>query len=176
MFQSRPDEILLRLYGGHLSMRTASCLGTGVYSEHFRERYHPDREFGIRCLKAGLVGRFDRSLVAHHHYVRSLSDFRRDGRSGGAATVAMHTLHADVLGPLDPAISARGAPAPARWLIRLSRFRRFHEVASTVIAMVVRLLGGLRALSLQRRAGKLLTRMEHQRGLHEALLRKGVRV
>ena len=169
-YESRPDEILLGIYGGHLSIRTASCLATGVYSEHFRERYHPDREFGIRCLKAGLIGRFDRSLVAHHHYVRSLSNFRRDARSGGAATAALHTLHQEVLGELDAAGSARGAPAPARWLILLSRFRRFHELASESVATVGRLRGRVRALSLQRGAAKLLTRMEYQRGVNDALL------
>ena len=124
-FESQPEEILLHIYGGHMSMRRAACLHVGVFSEQFRERYHPDREFGIRCLKAGLVGRFDRSLVAFHHYARSLSDFRADARSGGAATAVIHRLHSDVLGPIEPGVSARGAPLPARWVIRLSRFERF---------------------------------------------------
>ena len=168
-FQSRPEDILLQIYGGHMSMRRSTCLATGVFSEHFRERYHPDREFGIRCLKAGLVGRFDRSLVAHHHYVRSLAELRADARSGGTATAEIHRLHSDVLGSLDPAISARGLPVPARWAIRLSRIRRFHDLAAASIARLVRLLGRFRARSLQRSAAKLLTRMEHQRGLYESL-------
>jgi glycosyltransferase involved in cell wall biosynthesis len=171
-FESRPEDILLHIYGGHMCMRRTTCLRTGMFSEHFRERYHPDREFGIRCLKAGLVGRFDRSLVARHHYVRSLVDFRADARSGGTATAAIHKLHSDVLGAVDPGISARGVPAPARWAIRLSRLRRFHDLAAASIATVVRLLGRFHALSLQRSAVKLLTRMEHQRGLYESLARE----
>jgi glycosyltransferase involved in cell wall biosynthesis len=172
-FESRPEDILFHIYGGHMSMRRSTCLRTGVYSEHFRERYHPDREFGIRCLKAGLIGRFDRSLVAHHHYVRSLSDFRADARNGGTATAAIHRLHSDVLGVVDPAISARGVPAPARWAVRLSRFQRFHEVAAASVAILVRLLERFHAVSLQRSAVKLLARMEHQRGLHQSLTETG---
>jgi glycosyltransferase involved in cell wall biosynthesis len=168
-FETRPKDILLHIYGGHMSMRRSTCLATGVLSEHFRERYHPDREFGIRCLKAGLVGRFDRSLVAHHHYVRSLDAFRADARSGGTATAAIHRLHPDVLGPVDAATSARGLPAPARWAVRLSRLRRFHDVAAASITNIVRLLGRFHARSLQRSLAKLLTRMEHQRGLYESL-------
>jgi glycosyltransferase involved in cell wall biosynthesis len=167
-FERQPEEILLHIYGGHMSMRRAACLHVGVFSEQFRERYHPDREFGIRCFKSGLVGRFDRSLVAFHHYARPLSDFRADAHSGGAATALIHRLHSDVLGPIDPGVSTRGAPLPARWVIRLSRFEAFHRGASASVAALVRLLGRMHARTLQLTALKLLTRMEHQRGLCES--------
>jgi glycosyltransferase involved in cell wall biosynthesis len=171
-FEELPDDILLHLYGGHMSIRRAACLRVGVYSEPFQERYHPDREFGIRCLKAGLVGRFDRSLLARHHYNRSLSEFRNDARSQGAATVLLHRLHPDVLGPVDPCLSTVGAPRSARWLIRLSRLPRFHDVISSAVASSVRLLGRSHASSLQLDAVKLLARMEHQHGLHTELGRE----
>ena len=170
-FESRPQDILLHLYGGHMSIRRSACLSAGVYSENFDERYHPDREFGIRCLKAGLVGRFDRSLLAHHHYARSLSEFQSEARSQGAATAVIHRLHPDVLGPVDRDISVAGAPAAARWMIRLSRFRPLQHVASASVVAFVHLLGALHAFSLQKGAAKLLGRMEHQRGLHDALAR-----
>ncbi len=168
-FEKRPETILLQLYGGHMSIRRSVCLRTGVDSKDFQEHYHPDREFGIRCLKAGLVGRFDRSLLARHHYSRSLSEFRRDARSQGAATVVIHRLHSDVLGPVDRDSSVVGAPAAARWVIRLSRFRLLHHVTSAALAACVRVLGRFHALSMQRSAVKLLGRAEHQRGLYEAL-------
>jgi glycosyltransferase involved in cell wall biosynthesis len=173
-FEDRPEDILLHMYGGHMSIRRSACLSTGVYSKDFRERYHPDREFGIRCLKKGLVGRFDRSLLARHHYTRSLSEFRSDARSQGAATVVLHRLHRDVLGPIDPDISMSG-PRAARWVIRLSGFPRVHKITSAGVTSSVRLLGRVQALSLQRSAAKLLARMEHQRGVYEALARDGVR-
>jgi glycosyltransferase involved in cell wall biosynthesis len=170
-FERRPEDILLHLYGGHMSIRRSECLRVGVYSERFHERYHPDREFGIRCMKAGLVGRFDRSLVARHHYARTLSQFRKDSRSQGSATAVIHSLHPDVLGPVDPNASLTGAPAVARRVIRLSRSRPAYYVASASIASAVRLLGKLNARSLQRDAAKLLARVEHQRGSHDALTR-----
>jgi glycosyltransferase involved in cell wall biosynthesis len=174
-FERRPQEILLHIYGGHMSIRKSACLRVGVYSKDFRERYHPDREFGIRCLKAGLVGRFDRSLLARHHYARSLSEFRGDTRSQGAATPMIHRLHPDVLGAVDPSISAASGPSAVRWVIRLSRFRLFHWVASAGLEALVRVLGRFHALSPQRSAAKLLGRMEHQRGVYEALARDAVR-
>jgi GT2 family glycosyltransferase len=170
-FENRPEAILIHIYGGHMSMRRSACLRTGVYSDRFRERYHPDREFGIRCLKAGLVGRFDRSLLAHHHHARTLSEFRADARNSGAATAVLYRLHSDVLGVVDPRVPAICAPTPARWVIRVSGLRAFHGVASTSVAIIVRLLGRFHALSLQRNAAKLLALMEHQRGLHQALSR-----
>ena len=168
-FEKQPETILLHLYGGHMSIRRSACLRTGVDSKYFQEGYHPDREFGIRCLKAGLVGRFDRSLLARHHYYRSLSEFRRDARSQGAATVVIHRLHSDLLGPVDRNSSTVGAPAAARWVIRLSRFRLLHHLTSAALAAFVRVLGRFHALSLQRSVAKLLGRTEHQRGLYEAL-------
>ena len=171
-FELRPGDILLHLYGGHMSIRRSEALRTPVYSEHFQERYHPDREFGIRCMKAGLVGRFDRSLVARHHYVRSLSQFRCDSRSQGSATAVIHALHPDVLGLVDPNISLTGAPPLARPVIRLSRLRPVHHVTSAALAFVVRFFGRINARSLQTDAAKLLGRMEHQRGVYEALGRQ----
>jgi glycosyltransferase involved in cell wall biosynthesis len=171
-FERRPEDILLHLYGGHMSIRRSECLRVGVHSERFHERYHPDREFGIRCMKAGLVGRFDRSLVARHHYARSLSHFRRDSRSQGSATALIHSLHPDILGPVDPNVSLTGVPAVARPVIRVSRSRSAQYVASASVGYVVRLLGKLNARSLQRDAAKLLGRMEYQRGLYDALRRR----
>ena len=168
-FEQRPQDLLLHTYGGHMSIRRSACLRVGVYSPRFQERYHPDREFGIRCLKAGLVGRFDRSLVARHHYSRSLSELRRDARSQGSATAVIHQLHPDVVGPVDPNVSLAGAPPPARAAIRLSRHRHVHYVAAANLTGLVRLLGILHARSLQQNAAKLLVRMEHQRGLYDAL-------
>ena len=168
-FERRPGDILLHLYGGHMSIRRSEALRIPVYSERFHERYHPDREFGIRCMKAGLVGRFDRSLVARHHYVRSLSQFRHDSRSQGSATAVIHAMHPDVLGLVDPNISLTGAPPLARPVIRLSRLRPAHCVTSAALAFVVRFLGRVNARSLQRDAAKLLGRMEHQRGVYDAL-------
>jgi hypothetical protein len=130
------------------------------------------RRRGIRCLKAGLVGRFDRSLLARHHDNRSLSEFRNDARDQGAATVVLHRLHPDVLGPVDPSLSTAGAPRSARWLIRLSRLPRFHDVTSAAVASSVRLLARSHASSLQVDAVKLLARMEHQHGLHTELGRE----
>jgi len=171
-FERRPQDILLHLYGGHMSIRRADALRIGIYSERFCERYHPDREFGIRCLKAGLTAHFDRALVARHHYARSLSQFRNDSRSQGSATAVIHSLHPDVLGPTDPNVSLTGAPAVARPVIRLSRFRPAHFVVSAALEFVVRFLGKVNARSLQKDAAKLLGRMEHQRGFRDALRRQ----
>jgi hypothetical protein len=46
-------------------------------------KYHADVELGLRLLKAGFVGTFDRSLPATHLYSRSFEGFCADAHEGG---------------------------------------------------------------------------------------------
>ena len=56
------------LWGGNFSMRRADCLAIGMTNPGFTEHYHADRDFGIRCLEAGLTRGTVRSraLAATH--------------------------------------------------------------------------------------------------------------
>jgi hypothetical protein len=61
-------------------------------------RGQDDREFGIRCFRAGMRARFDRALRGRHLYDRPLAAFRRDCYIQGETRRLIHELHADVVG------------------------------------------------------------------------------
>ena len=76
--QRDPESAVRELWGGNFSMRRADCLAIGMTNPGFTEHYHADRDFGIRCLEAGLTGMFDRALAATHLHERTLEAFIRD--------------------------------------------------------------------------------------------------
>ena len=97
-FERDPEFILHGLWGGNLSMRRDDCLRVGIEGLEVH-RGQDDREFGIRCAKAGMSGAFDRSLIAEHLYGRTLEQYRSDCRIQGQTAVMVHDVHADLLGP-----------------------------------------------------------------------------
>src|SRR5438552_2002657 len=65
-YERDPANILRHLWAGNISLRRDTCLRVRLGSDRFAERYHPDREFGMRLLEAGVAGVFDRDLRATH--------------------------------------------------------------------------------------------------------------
>jgi glycosyltransferase involved in cell wall biosynthesis len=96
-FASDPDFVLHGLWGGNLSMPRREFLEVGIEKLAVK-RGQDDREFGIRCFKAGIEGRFDRSLRGRHLYDRPFDAFRRDCRIQGESRILVHEAHADLLG------------------------------------------------------------------------------
>jgi glycosyltransferase involved in cell wall biosynthesis len=164
IYEREPVSVLRELWGGNFSMRRADCLAIGMRNADYTERYHPDRDFGIRCLEAGLRGVFDRSLRATHLHERSLPAFARDARSQGAGRVLMHVLHPATVPPLEDEQFARGVPAPARALVRIARDGRAQRPLAALLRGAVRLAGSLRLWPAQDAAARLLRRIEQQRG------------
>lgn len=163
-YEEHPPEILRSLWGGNVSLRREDCLRVPAFTERFDERYHEDREFGVRCLKAGLTGVFDRSLLARHAHERSLDAMLRDSRRAGAGWVLVHRLHGDVLGPADPAEFEANIPAPARWMVRLARRPGARVAILRVLRPVVGVAGRLALFAVERRAAQLMRRIERQAG------------
>jgi glycosyltransferase involved in cell wall biosynthesis len=168
-YEHDPREILRSLWGGNVSLRRRDCLRVPQENPRFREYYHDDREWGLRCLKAGLVGVFDRSLLAEHRYRRPLAAALRDARSEGRGRVRLHQLHGDILGPLDRAAFERNLPPPARWLVRAARYPRFYRVLLALLTRLANLAGRLRLPTFELRTVQLLRRMEINAGALEAL-------
>jgi GT2 family glycosyltransferase len=112
------DTVLLDLWSGNLSVRRSDCMRVGLANHAFPYGQHEDREFGLRCRAAGLTGRFDRALIATHHYTRSTRQFLRLARDQVVATRALHALHDDVLGPWAVEQYRTGVPRGLRWLLR----------------------------------------------------------
>jgi glycosyltransferase involved in cell wall biosynthesis len=171
-YEREPDTILRHLWAGNLSLRRDTCLRVGLGTSDFQERYHPDRELGLRLLAAGLTGVFDRSLRATHLYERSLDAFVRDARSQGAGWTLVHQLHPETAGALPAERFRDGLPAPLRGLVDLCRRPRAAALASTTLTAGTRALGAAGQTRVQLPVARLLRRVEQQRGAIE-LARRG---
>jgi glycosyltransferase involved in cell wall biosynthesis len=97
-FATDPDHILLGLWAGNFSLAREDFLRVGIETQMELPRGQDDREFGIRCFRAGIRGRFDRELRGRHLYDRPLAAFRRDCYIQGETRRLIHELHGDVVG------------------------------------------------------------------------------
>jgi GT2 family glycosyltransferase len=168
MYERRPGSVLRSLWAGNLSMRREDCLRVMGAGAAPALSYHADRELGLRCLKAGLRGEFDRSLRATHLHDRTLEGFARDARAQGEGSAMLHALHWDVLGPLPRDAFSQDLPAPVEVWLRLCRRRRASHASSSVLRGATRAAGATRAWGAEELAGRLLRRVEQQRGAIEA--------
>jgi glycosyltransferase involved in cell wall biosynthesis len=158
-WERRPGRVLENLWAGNVSMRRADALRVG-FESGFDKAYNPDRDFGLRCLKAGLRGRFDRTLRAEHRYERSFDAFRRDARNSGEGRAAIHRLHGGVVGPLAEDAFEHGLPGARRRLVRLGRQRpRATRPLTATLDLAARRTKG----RAQDALALLLYRLEQQR-------------
>jgi hypothetical protein len=118
-YREDPAFVLRNLWGGNLSMPREDMVRVGIAGLAV-PRGQDDREFGLRCMKAGIRGVFDPSLYATHLYDRSFEAYRRDSRLQGESRRLLRHAHADVVGD-DPASSLQlgdtvglGLPRPLR--------------------------------------------------------------
>jgi glycosyltransferase involved in cell wall biosynthesis len=162
-YERDPSLVLTALWGGNISMAREDALRVGLTSE-FRQGYHQDRDFGLRCAKAGLSGRFVRSLGARHLHERSLDAFIRDARRQGAGRQQIHELHPELLPELESDEFAKGLPAPARALVLACRRPRLAARSCVALKAAAGLAGRLRLWPVETAAVKLIRRIEQQRG------------
>lgn len=131
-----PDTVLRHLWAGNFSMRRVDCESIGMADTSYRARYHPDREFGLRCLRHGLTGIFAPEARALHLYSRSLPSFIRDARSQGEARVLLHEMHGELLGAMPADSFEAGLPAPLLPLLRLAGRRPIDNSALRTLTAV----------------------------------------
>ncbi|HEV7752969.1 MAG TPA: glycosyltransferase family 2 protein [Baekduia sp.] len=162
-----PDVVLRHLWAGNVSLPREAVLRVGIGSDEYTERYHPDREFGLRLREHGLHGVFDRSLVARHHYHRPLDAFVRDARSQGAGWTLVHQLHGEQAGELRLDRFEQGLPGPVARGVRFCRRPRASWLASALLVAGVRAAGRAGSTRRQVTFARLLRRIEQQRGAIE---------
>jgi glycosyltransferase involved in cell wall biosynthesis len=172
-YERDPEFILTGLWGGNFSMPREQFLRVRMDELAIR-RGQDDREFGIRCHKAGIRGEFDRSLCAQHLFDRPLDAYRRDCRVLGESLVLMAGIHPDVIGGdlVRGESHARpeegvgvNLPRPVRraWPL-LARDPAFDSVTATLsglFALGVR----TRAIALEAFAARALGSLETMRGI-----------
>jgi glycosyltransferase involved in cell wall biosynthesis len=163
-YEADPASILRYLWAGNVSLSRDLCRRVGLGNRSFSEHYHRDREFGMRLLRAGAVGVFDRRLRATHHYERGLAAFVRDARSQGAGWTLVHRMHPELVGELPRERFVAGLPRPLCVLVDQCRRPRLGALVARTLTGTARLLGGLGLTRPQLPVARLLRRVEQQRG------------
>ncbi|HSL60113.1 MAG TPA: glycosyltransferase family A protein [Acidimicrobiales bacterium] len=163
-YEHDPTTILRSLWNGNVSIRRGDYLRAHTGARWPHAGYHEDANLGIACERAGLVGRFDRTLLGAHRHRVSLGTFRRTGRRIGYGNRELHERHGDILGPYDPDHGLEGlGPALRRLVAAADRPARGRALAGALHAVTLG-AGHLRWWWLERRAGQLLRRVEIRRG------------
>jgi GT2 family glycosyltransferase len=111
-------DVLTHLWGGNFSLPREDAIAVGLSSSEFRESWHEDRDFGLRCREAGLAAVFDRGIRAGHQYERSWPEVRREAYYRGYSLAVLHEVHKDVIGSFDPHYFERKRILPLRWIVR----------------------------------------------------------
>jgi Glycosyl transferase family 2 len=180
IYEAEPGSVLRSFWAGNFSVRREDALLVGLHSPRWqrlvpqgeghgtRGLYHEDRDLGLRFLRAGLHGVFDRSLLAQHSHARPLRAFLLDARSQGLSRRLVHELHADIVGRLSPTAFEDELPAPVRWLVWAGTGPRAHPVVVTLLSAVIRVAGRMRLFGLETGTARLLRRIEQRFGAFAA--------
>ena len=176
-YEREPELVLRGFWGGNFSLRRADCQDVGIANPLFgRGAREEDREFGIRCLKAGLRGVFDRRLVGDHRYDRDLTSFRRDCRESGRYRRMIHDLHPDVVGhdltdrtgtanTLDR--PGQGLPRPVRRVLAILASPPLFRLLAGVLAAGFWIGVLVGSISLQTLTARGVGSLETQRGVSD---------
>jgi glycosyltransferase involved in cell wall biosynthesis len=123
-----PAVVLTHLWGGNFSLPRSTALEVGLDSERFEETWHEDRDFGLRCRRAGVKAVFDREILAHHEYERNWEVLAKESYRRGYSLVVLHDAHPDI-GPLDEGYFTEGRPWPLRLFVGIASREPFRPLA-----------------------------------------------
>ncbi len=151
-YERDPARILHSAWAGNLSLRREDALRVGLADPDYDAAYNADRDLGLRLVRAGLTGAFDRDLRATHLYRRTLSDLRRDARTSGEGRWLVHHRHGDLVGSLTVDAFAEGLPRGRAALVRAARRPAVRQALRGPLAALARGRGPRRA----RRAAAVL--------------------
>jgi glycosyltransferase involved in cell wall biosynthesis len=172
-FAKDRDFVLHGLWGGNFSMPRSGFLEVGIEKLAVK-RGQDDREFGIRCLKAGFRGEFDPALRARHLYDRPFAAFRRDCRIQGESRKLIHDIHDDLLGS-SLVRSAEGSevedevglglPRPVRRIWPYLARDPLFGLTTGALTLAFRLGVRLRNLWLETQSARAIGSLETMRGV-----------
>jgi glycosyltransferase involved in cell wall biosynthesis len=170
-YEDDQSTVLPGLWAGNLSMRRADALRVGLHNPAFGQRFHTDRELGMRLAGRGLRGVFDRSLKATHAYERPLPAYIRDAHRQGAAQARIHELHPEQVPATAVEPFAGRHPRAVRVVLALARRPRLARPLETALTVAVTAAGHARLWPLEEALAKLLRLVGQQRGALDACAR-----
>jgi GT2 family glycosyltransferase len=164
IYESDPRDILQHLWMGNVSLSRESYERAGLGSlSSFRFR-HEDRDVGLACARAGLVGVFDRNLAATHQHSRTVDQFVRDSVQQGAGRVALAQSYSSVQ-DADIGDLTAGLPRPVAAIVRAARRESVRRPVSKALAGALRMATRLDDVRPAVALARLLRRIEHQHGM-----------
>lgn len=170
-----PEFVLHGLWGGNLSMPREHLLRVGIQKLDVK-RGQDDREFGLRCFKAGVEGVFDPELRGLHLYDRDIAAYRSDARIQGESRRLIHEVHPDLVGDglVDRAQGSEvadgvglGLPEPLRNVWRRLAQSPLFSVAAKLLDLLFAAGVRTRHLGLEAFAARGLGSLETARGVAE---------
>ncbi len=102
LFEADPDAVFTHFWAGNISMRRDAAMEVFAQLPN-RLIAHGDLQFGLQCRQAGLQPLFDRSLLATHHFRRSLEKFVAQARRSGEGRAQLGREFPDLAAQLSPA-------------------------------------------------------------------------
>jgi glycosyltransferase involved in cell wall biosynthesis len=169
-WESGSEAVLRGLWGGNVSLEREALLAVGNVGGGQPLNYHHDWELGLRLLRAGLKGRFDRSLAARHLHRRSYAAFARESRAQGRDMWLIEHLHGEVLGPEHIRDRYHDRTRALTTLLSLSDRPRLYRLIAAALDAAVRTAGAVRAFELERKVASVLGHVERRRGEYEQSL------
>lgn len=167
-YERDPDVILHRLWAGNMSLRRRDALAVGMASPQTASMYHEDRDFGLRCLKAGLTGAFERGLTSHHLHERTLQAFIRDAKRQGADHARLAGAHGDVIGSASLAQLYGNLPTVARPIAWLGSRPVVRPAVEMLLTWAITATGRMRWYTAETALARLGRRVWHAHGFSDA--------
>ncbi len=133
-----PSRVLAQLWGGNVSLRRSDCALVPQAVATFADEPREDEEFGFRCLRAGLIGVFDRRLAAVHWHDRSVAAFLDLAGAQVRASRLLREQYPEWVGFDDPRI---GLPARGRCVLWATTLPVIGPVLRASFVALARRLG-----------------------------------
>ena len=162
LYESSSSEILRSLWAGNMSLRRETALAMGL-AGNSALGYHQDREFGFRCLRAGLEPIFDRQLRSSHSHLRSTVDFAAECHRQGAARVDLAREYPDLVALEE----VHGVSKVISRVCSLIARLRLGTVAAAVLLRVCGITGRMHWWHAETFVARVLRQVELSRGILE---------
>jgi hypothetical protein len=159
--EADPGLVLRCLWGGNVSVRREHCERVSFVPWRLR---HEDQDFGLRCLRHGLTGVFDRALYAEHRHERDVTQFLRAAREEGAARYYLHSRYGSWVESLPELQGLDGLGAVSSLLVRGLGCEGLHGPAERLLVLAARVAAAARLPVFAGDAKRLARRIALQSG------------
>jgi glycosyltransferase involved in cell wall biosynthesis len=137
LYESDSRNILTHLWGGNISLKRGAALAVRLCSDLPLKRQE-DMGFGLRCMEAGMIGVFDRSLTSRHLHSRTVEKFANECWSGGETRAILCQAYPELLSEIRP---SNVVPTGIVWVFQLLSAPVIEPFVSFVLMNLISVAG-----------------------------------